>query len=155
MPHDLKADHLRGLPPQERLIFLKSNLKDWHGKLHTRHLSGEAGLAHAQANSEAIDHLLRTLLLSLLKEGEELDTLALVANGGYGRGIMNPGSDVDLLFLSSVPSSKVSKRVSEIICELQNTVWDLGFKFLPSTRSITECLKEAKLEPQSLSLIHI
>ena len=149
MPHDLKADHLRGLPPQERLIFLKSNLKDWHGKLHTRHLSGEAGLAHAQANSEAIDHLLRTLLLSLLKEGEELDTLALVANGGYGRGIMNPGSDVDLLFLSSVPSSKVSKRVSEIICELQNTVWDLGFKFLPSTRSITECLKEAKLEPQS------
>jgi [protein-PII] uridylyltransferase len=149
VPHDLKADHLRGLPPQERLIFLKSNLKDWHGKLHTRHLSGEAGLAHAQANSEAIDHLLRTLLLSLLKEGEELDTLALVANGGYGRGIMNPGSDVDLLFLSSVPSSKVSKRVSEIICELQNTVWDLGFKFLPSTRSITECLKEAKLEPQS------
>lgn len=149
MPHDLKADHLRGLPPQEKLIFLKSNLKDWHGKLHTRHLSGEAGLAHAQANSEAIDHLLRTLLLSLLKEGEELDTLALVANGGYGRGIMNPGSDVDLLFLSSVPSSKVSKRVSEIICELQNTVWDLGFKFLPSTRSITECLKEAKLEPQS------
>ena len=149
MPHDLKADHLRGLPPQERLIFLKSNLKDWHGKLQTRHLSGEAGLAHAQANSEAIDHLLRTLLLSLLKEGEELDTLALVANGGYGRGIMNPGSDVDLLFLSSVPSSKVSKRVSEIICELQNTVWDLGFKFLPSTRSITECLKEAKLEPQS------
>ena len=149
MPHDLKADHLRGLPPQERLIFLKSNLKDWHAKLHTRHLSGEAGLAHAQAHSEAIDHLLRTLLLSLLKEGEELDTLALVANGGYGRGIMNPGSDVDLLFLSSVPSSKVSKRVSEIICELQNTVWDLGFKFLPSTRSITECLKEAKLEPQS------
>ena len=149
MPHDLKADHLRGLPPQERLIFLKSNLKDWHGKLHTRHLSGEAGLAHAQAHSEAIDHLLRTLLLSLLKEGEELDTLALVANGGYGRGIMNPGSDVDLLFLSSVPSGKISKRVSEIICELQNTVWDLGFKFLPSTRSITECLKEAKLEPQS------
>ena len=149
MPHDLKADHLRGLPPQERLIFLKSNLKDWHAKLHTRHLSGEAGLAHAQAHSEAIDHLLRTLLLSLLKEGEELDTLALVSNGGYGRGIMNPGSDVDLLFLSSVPSGKVSKRVSEIICELQNTVWDLGFKFLPSTRSITECLKEAKLEPQS------
>lgn len=149
MPHDLKADHLRGLPPQERLIFLKSNLKDWHAKLHTRHLSGEAGLAHAKAHSEAIDHLLRTLLLSLLKEGEELDTLALVSNGGYGRGIMNPGSDVDLLFLSSVPSGKVSKRVSEIICELQNTVWDLGFKFLPSTRSITECLKEAKLEPQS------
>jgi len=149
VPHDLKADHLRGLPPQERLIFLKSNLKDWHAKLHTRHLSGEAGLAHAQAHSEAIDHLLRTLLLSLLKEGEELDTLALVSNGGYGRGIMNPGSDVDLLFLSSVPSGKVSKRVSEIICELQNTVWDLGFKFLPSTRSITECLKEAKLEPQS------
>lgn len=78
-----------------------------------------------------------------------MSSLALVASGGYGRGIMNPGSDVDLLFLTSVPSSKVSKRVSEIICELQNAVWDLGFKFLPSTRSITECLNEARLEPQS------
>ncbi len=149
MPHDLKADHLRGLPPQERLIFLKSNLKDWNGRLHKRHLAGEAGLTHAQAHSEAIDHLLKTLLLSLLKEDEKLSSLALVASGGYGRGIMNPGSDVDLLFLTSVPSSKVSKRVSEIICELQNAVWDLGFKFLPSTRSITECLNEARLEPQS------
>ncbi len=149
MPHDLKADHLRELSPQERLVFLKSNLKDWNGRLHNRHLAGEAGLTHAQAHSEAIDHLLRTLLLSLLKEDEELSSLALVASGGYGRGIMNPGSDVDLLFLTSVPSSKVSKRVSEIICELQNTVWDLGFKFLPSTRSITECLNEARLEPQS------
>ena len=149
MPHDLKADHLRELSPQERLVFLKSNLKDWHERLHNRHLAGEAGLAHAQAHSEAIDHLLRTLFLSLLKEGEKLTSLALVASGGYGRGIMNPGSDVDLLFLTSVPSSKVSKRVSEIICALQNTIWDLGFKFLPSTRSITECLTEAKLEPQS------
>ncbi|MDA7913175.1 nucleotidyltransferase domain-containing protein, partial [bacterium] len=117
MPHDLKAENLRELSPQERLVFLKSNLKNWNGKLHNRHLAGEAGLAHAQAHSEAIDHLLRTLLLSLLKEGEELSSLALVASGGYGRGIMNPGSDVDLLFLTSVPSSKVSKRVSEIICE--------------------------------------
>ena len=149
MPHDLKADHLRELPPSERLPFLKSRLKEWHGKLHKRHLAGEAGLAHAQAHSEAIDHLLKTLLLSLLKKDEALSSLALVASGGYGRGTMNPGSDVDLLFLSSVPSGKVSKRVSEIICELQNMVWDLGFKFLPSTRSITECLNEAKLEPQS------
>lgn len=149
MPHDLKADHLRELPPSERLPFLKSWLKDWNEKLHKRHLAGEAGLAHARAHSEAIDHLLKTLLLYLLKKNEDLSSLALVASGGYGRGIMNPGSDVDLLFLTSVPSGKVSKRVSEIICELQNMVWDLGFKFLPSTRSITECLNEAKVEPQS------
>jgi [protein-PII] uridylyltransferase len=149
VPHTLKADHLRELSPKERLVFLKSKLKAWHEKLHKRHLAGEAGLAHAQAHSEAIDHLLRALYLSLLKPGEELGNLALVASGGYGRGIMNPGSDVDLLFLTSAPSGKVSKRVSEVISELQNTVWDLGFKFLPSTRSITECLNEAKAEPQS------
>ena len=78
MPHDLKADHLRELSPQERLVFLKSNLKDWNERLHNRHLAGEAGLAHAQAHSEAIDHLLRTLFLSLLKEGEELTSLAQI-----------------------------------------------------------------------------
>lgn len=149
MFQNLKADHLRELSPRERLVFLKSKLKAKHEKLHKRHLAGEAGLAHAQARSKAIDHLLRTLYLSLLEPGEELSSLALVANGGYGRGVMNPGSDVDLLFLTSVPSGKVSKRVSEVICEIQNIVWDLGFKFLPSTRSIAECLNEARAEPQS------
>ena len=149
MPSTLKADHLRELSPQERLVFLKSKLKDWREVLHQRHLAGEAGLTHCQALSEGIDQLLRAVYLSSLKPNEELKGLALVASGGYGRGVMNPGSDVDLLFLTEAPANKVPKRISDTICEVQNLIWDLGFKFLPSTRSIAECITEAKQEPQS------
>lgn len=153
MPHPLNPDQLRELSPKERLFFLKSKLVTWNTSLHDRHLAGEAGLAHSQARAEGIDHLIRAIYHSLLKPGETLENLALVANGGYGRGLMNPGSDVDLLFLTETSYSRVQKRVSEIICDLQNIIWDLGFKFLPSTRSVAECLTEAKREPQSRTAI--
>ncbi len=153
MPHTLNPDHLRELSPQERLVFLKAKLNAWHSTLHERHLGGEPGLAHSEAQSEVIDHLIRAIYKSLLKPGEELENFALVASGGYGRGLMNPGSDVDLLFLTANPSHRISKRISEIICEIQNLIWDLGFKFLPSTRSIPECIAEAKREPQSRTAI--
>ena len=145
----LKADHLRELSPGERVVYLKSRLADWKETLRQRHLSGEPGLAHAIARSEGIDCLLKAIYLAALKPGETLPTLALVANGGYGRGHMNPGSDLDLIFLTSTSAGRLSKRVSEVIKEIQNLVWDLGFKFLPSTRSINECLAEGKREPQS------
>ena len=96
-----------------------------------------------------IDELIIAIYRSFLIKDEVLTTLSLVANGGYGRGMMNPGSDVDLLFLTSDPSQKVSKRISEIIRDMQHLIWDLGFKFLPSTRSTAESINEAKNEPQS------
>lgn len=149
MPLTFNPDQLRELSPKERLVFLKTKLKDWCHSLHERHLDGEPGLAHSEAQSEGIDRLIRAIYTSILKPGEELEDFALVANGGYGRGLMNPGSDVDLLFLTQTTAARVPKRVSEVICEIQNLIWDLGFKFLPSTRSVAECLVEGKREPQS------
>jgi [protein-PII] uridylyltransferase len=145
----LKPEHLRELSPRERVIFLKERLATWRHDLHQRHLSGEPGLAHACAISEGIDHLVRAAYQSLLKPDETLPTLALLASGGYGRGQMNPGSDLDLLFLTGSPASRIPARLAEVIREMQNLIWDLGFKFLPSTRSIAECLTEAKREPQT------
>lgn len=149
VPHTLKSEHLRELSPEERIVYLKSRLDSWRKSLHQKHLAGEAGLKHAATISEGIDMLIRAIFGSLLKPDEDLPSLALVANGGYGRGSMNPGSDLDLLFLTAAPSGKVSGRISEVIREMQNLIWDLGFKFLPSTRSIAECITEARREPQS------
>lgn len=149
MLDQLKPEHLRELSPRERVIFLKERLATWRHDLHQRHLSGEPGLAHACAISEGIDHLVRAAYQSLLKPDETLPTLALLASGGYGRGQMNPGSDLDLLFLTVSPASRIPARLAEVIREMQNLIWDLGFKFLPSTRSIAECLTEAKREPQT------
>ena len=149
MSLNLNHHQLRELSPKERLVFLKSRLARANEGLHRRHLAGEAGITHAEVRSAMIDELIIAIYRSFLIKDEVLTTLSLVANGGYGRGMMNPGSDVDLLFLTSDPSQKVSKRISEIIRDMQHLIWDLGFKFLPSTRSTAESINEAKNEPQS------
>ncbi len=148
VPSKLDSSILSELSPQERLAFLKAHISELNQTLHQRHLAGENGLAHAQARSAFTDELITTLFHTFSK-GEDFPTLALLGNGGYGRGIMNPGSDIDLLFLTSSSSKKIPKRVSAIIEEIQHLIWDLGFKFLPATRSISESIAEAKAEPQS------
>jgi [protein-PII] uridylyltransferase len=146
---NLDPNQLRELSPEERLVFLKTRLANANEELHRRHLTGEAGIAHTELRSAMIDELIIAIYQSFLKKDEDLTEISLVANGGYGRGMMNPGSDVDLFFLTSVPSKKVSKRISELVRDMQHLIWDLGFKFLPSTRSVAESINEAKKEPQS------
>ncbi|MGC6464782.1 MAG: [protein-PII] uridylyltransferase [Akkermansiaceae bacterium] len=145
---DLKPSHLRELSPRERLSFLKLRVAEANEKLHQRHLAGERGHEHAQARSAMIDELVIGLFEALIDPDAPPVPLTLVANGGYGRGYMNPGSDIDLLFLVTVSANKVSKEIHAVIEGIQFILWDLGFKFLPSTRTIAECIIEAKREPQ-------
>jgi len=52
----------------------------------------------------------------------------LVAVGGYGRGTLNPGSDVDLLFLCPGNTSSLSKATVDMIGEILMMLYDVGFK---------------------------
>ncbi len=66
--------------------------------------------------------------------------LALAATGGYGRGVLAPFSDIDLLFLTDVaPTADTQATVSAMLYLL----WDLGLKVGHATRSTAECLAEA------------
>ncbi|MDA7881100.1 [protein-PII] uridylyltransferase [Akkermansiaceae bacterium] len=149
MSLDLDSAALRALKEPERLAQLKKAISNENEELHRRHLAGEAGLAHSEARSKVIDELLIALFEIYVPDSENPPAIALVANGGYGRGLMNPGSDIDLLFLVDVPPHKISDKVKEIIQQIQMIIWDLGYKFLPSTRSVPDCISEAKSEPQS------
>jgi len=146
---DLDPLSLRTLPVPERTAFLKEALSKENEVLHQRHLAGEAGMHNAEARSKVADELIIALYEAFIPDPENPPTLALVANGGYGRGLMNPGSDIDLLFLIDVPAGKCPEDAEEFIKEIQMVIWNLGFKFLPSTRSVPECIIEAKKEPQS------
>lgn len=143
------ASDLSPLSPSERLAWFKEQLTTIEEKLHQRHLSGERGIHHAQARSEMCDDLLTLIYHLACEDHGRPDSLAVVANGGYGRQHMNPGSDIDVLFLTREPGQKISERTGEVIKFVQMLIWDLGYKFLPSTRSISESIKEARLEPQS------
>ncbi len=70
----------------------------------------------------------------------EADRLAVAATGGYGRGVLAPFSDIDLLFLTpDEPDAKALQVVEYMLYFL----WDLGLKVGHATRSITDCLTEA------------
>ncbi len=71
------------------------------------------------------------------------EQLAIVAVGGYGRGELAPGSDIDLLFLLPYKSTPFSEQVVEHILYL---LWDLGLKVGHATRSIDECIRQARAD---------
>jgi [protein-PII] uridylyltransferase len=69
----------------------------------------------------------------------EPEHLAVAATGGYGRGVLAPFSDIDLLFLTAEEPSQQTLRVVEYMLYF---LWDLGVKVGHATRSIDDCLVE-------------
>jgi [protein-PII] uridylyltransferase len=67
--------------------------------------------------------------------------MALVATGGYGRGLMAPGSDVDLLFLLPYKQTAWGESIVESILYF---LWDLGYKVGHATRTADQTLKAAR-----------
>ena len=75
---------------------------------------------------------------------------ALVATGGYGRGVLAPYSDIDLLFLTDQSAGPRSQRVVEFVLYL---LWDLGLKVGHATRSIRDCMDESAKDATILTAL--
>ena len=73
----------------------------------------------------------------------ESERLSLVAVGGYGRGVLAPFSDLDLLFLRPGKATPRGEKVIEFVLYV---LWDLGTKVGPSVRSVEECLALSKTD---------
>ena len=71
----------------------------------------------------------------------EAERLAVVATGGYGRGVLAPFSDIDLLFLTSDEPGERTLAVVEFALYF---LWDLGLKVGHATRSVEQCLAGAE-----------
>ncbi len=118
-----------------------------HGRrtLFDRHRAGAGGLEVASAWSTVMDHLIRHLFATISAEYTNQfpapnRRFALVAQGGYGRGELNPQSDIDLLFLYGW---KVSPFVETVTEKLLYTLWDSALQVGHATRSISECVRLA------------
>jgi [protein-PII] uridylyltransferase len=65
--------------------------------------------------------------------------LSVAATGGYGRGVLAPFSDIDLLFLTG---SEPTPQTLQVVEYMLYFLWDLGVKVGHATRSIEDCLVE-------------
>ncbi|MHA1157176.1 MAG: [protein-PII] uridylyltransferase [Alphaproteobacteria bacterium] len=66
------------------------------------------------------------------------ERMTVVAVGGYGRGTLAPGSDVDLLFVLPYKQTPWGESVVEFILY---ALWDLGLKVGHATRSADQCIR--------------
>jgi [protein-PII] uridylyltransferase len=69
------------------------------------------------------------------------ERICVVATGGYGRGELAPGSDIDLLFVRPFKQTPWGESVIEFILYM---LWDLGLKVGHATRSLSECVRLSK-----------
>lgn len=85
----------------------------------------------------ATRHLYRSVTPS------DSERMAVIATGGYGRGLMAPESDIDLLFLLPYKQTAWGESVAEAILYC---LWDMGLKVGHATRSIDESIRQARAD---------
>ncbi len=72
------------------------------------------------------------------------DQLALVAVGGYGRGELHPGSDVDLMVLGS--SDQALTQHQSPISAFLTFLWDVGIEVGQSVRTPQDCEAQGRAD---------
>ena len=111
--------------------------------------AGGEGVEVARLYAAAADDMLTALwrfttdVLYPAPNPTEAERLSLIAVGGYGRGVMAPFSDLDLLFLrpwKSIP------RTEQVIEFMLYVLWDLGVKVGQAARSVDESLALARTD---------
>ena len=110
-------------------------LKDRHGRRCAERLCFMQDEIIRILYSAATRHLYR----SHVPSGAE--RMAVVATGGYGRGLMAPESDIDLLFLLPYKQTAWGEQVAEAILYC---LWDMGLKVGHATRSVDEWIRQAR-----------
>ena len=66
------------------------------------------------------------------------ERMAVIATGGYGRGMLAPGSDIDLLFVLPYKQTAWGESVVEHALMI---LWDLGLKVGHATRTVEQSVK--------------
>ena len=141
---------------KQLLASYKRFIKIENHRIKLAHKAGGGGLEIAGQRSQLIDLVLNDLFdatgeerfaSTLKKQGEY--PIAIVATGGYGRGALNPGSDIDLLFLLPDRTKKIPDEVAEFIEQILLMLYDVGFKVGHAVRTSRETIQFANKDHQT------
>ena len=135
---------------QELLTVLKQAHVDGMAVVQQRFESWAAtGQQTVASNCYLMDQIIRILFdfvtqhVFPLARPTDDEHISLVAVGGYGRGELAPYSDVDLLFVLPRKQTGWSDQVIEYMLYV---LWDMGLKVGHATRSLDECMAQAKAD---------
>ena len=133
--------------PTEVLPLYKKFLKVEEHRLRLKHQAGHGGREICAHRADLVDVLLRYVFgaafTATRPEEASGAPLALIALGGYGRGELNPFSDIDVMLLHRQGAKKISPHLEEMVEQVLYLLWDSGFKVGHSTRSIKEAITQA------------
>src|SRR5664279_2421110 len=137
--------------PTETLPLYKKFLKIEEHRLRLTHQSGGGGREICALRVGLIDVVLRHIFgaataFARQHKGASPTPLTVVALGGYGRGELNPYSDVDVMFLHDKSGPGISPYAEQVIEQILYLLWDIGFKVGHSTLSISEAVSLANTE---------
>lgn len=146
-----------GQKPTEVLARFARYRQRQEARLKRLHRSGGGGRQYCQARTAMIDVLVRHLWTAALaslptQPHPPLPALALVALGGYGRGELNPFSDLDLMLLHHSDGAEASAAEPQLQLLVQQVflpLFDLGFKVGYSVRTVDEAVEVANQDMQS------
>jgi len=139
--------------PSDIIELYRKFLKIEEHRLRLAHQAGGGGLEICRRRAGLIDVLLRHLVEAAAGTAREKrrHRLAVLAIGGYGRGELNPFSDVDVMFLHDGRGGKPDGHANEVIEQALYMLWDIGFKVGHSTRSIPQALEQALSDMKSMT----
>ncbi len=130
---------------EKRPLYLagsKHFLNHYREEIKAIHRAGASGETVVQNLTAMVDTLIRKLFRSIVRDvvhsGRGRERLTLIAIGGYGRGELNPYSDIDLMFLYS---GKDQARVEDIAQKLLYFLWDMKLDVGYSVRTLQDCVE--------------
>ena len=151
---------MAGTMPRKSVGVAGTLLEKISEEIKKRHASGEDGLSLCRLRTEAVDQSVRAIWAAILDELPENDRIevskrvTVVAHGGYARGEMTPGSDVDLMLLHDItevsdsPSSTAGTTgpgdaFADAARRLLQDLFDAGLEVGQSVRTVGEAIQLA------------
>ncbi len=138
--------------PTDLLDLYRHFLKMEEHRLKLAHQAGEGGREIVRRRAQLITVVLRDVWDRALQhvsrahgaEGKTLEPeMLLAAVGGFGRGELNPYSDVDILFLYTKGRRTEYRVVENMVEQVLYMLWDVGFKVGHAARTLPELVDEA------------
>ena len=115
------------------------------GNCHEMHKSGGSGRDVIACMTAMADELIHNLYQCSAAEFPTSGKVcsAVLALGGYGRGELNPLSDIDVMFYCSDQNKDLAEKIAERVLYL---MWDLNLDVGYSVRTASDCLSLAQTD---------